>query len=84
MPDEVRPTLDPDPKGRAGGAFTIAGRVGHWDPIARELTIGARVLRVAASVFLNGDLMAGATVIASGHPSPESPGQWVVTQLRVD
>ena len=49
MVDEGRPTLHTEPKGRERGVFTLAGRVMRWDAIARELTIGGRVLQVAAS-----------------------------------
>ena len=73
MPDEGRPTPDTDPKGPEGSAFTITGRVTHWERIARELTIGGRVLRVAASVFLVGDVPVGASIMASGHQPPD-PG----------
>jgi hypothetical protein len=83
MPDEGRPTPDTDPKGPEGSAFTLAGRVTHWEPIARELTIGGRVLRVAASVFLVGDVPVGARIMASGHQPPDSGARWVVTRLRV-
>jgi hypothetical protein len=50
----------------------------------RELTIGARVLRVAASVCFVDDVIAGVTIIASGHESPDPGDRWVVTHLRVD
>jgi hypothetical protein len=83
MPDEGRPTPVTDPKDHEGSAFTIAGRVTHWEPIARELTIGGRVLRVAGSVFLVGDVPVGASIMASGHQPPDASGQWVVTRLRV-
>jgi hypothetical protein len=83
MPDEGRPTPDTDPKGPAGSSFTIAGRVTHWDPIARELTIGGRILLVAASVFLVGNLLVGASIMASGHQPPGSGARWVVTRLRI-
>jgi hypothetical protein len=73
----------PDPRGPKGGSFTIAGRVTHWEPIARELTIGGRVLRVAASVFLVGNIPAGASIMASGHQPPDPSDRWVVTRLRV-
>ncbi len=74
----------PDREGPEGNSFTIAGRVTHWDPIERALTIGGRVLSVAASVFFVGNLVAGVTIIASGHEAPDSGGRWVVMQLRVD
>jgi len=83
IPDEGRPTRDTDPKGREGGAFTLAGRVAQWDASERELTIGGRVLRVDASVFIVADLVAGVTIIASGHESPGPGTRWVVTHLRV-
>ena len=82
MPDEGRPTPDTDPKGSEGSAFTITGRVTHWERIARELTIGGRVLRVAASVFLVGDVPVGASIMASGHQPPDPGARWVVTHLR--
>ena len=82
MPDEGRPTPDTDPKGPEGSAFTITGRVTHWERIARELTIGGRVLRVAASVFLIGDVPVGASIMASGHQPPDAGARWVVTRLR--
>jgi len=73
----------PDPRGPGGSAFTIAGRVTHWEPIARELTIGGRVLRVAASVFFVGNLDVGARIMASGDHPRNVSDQWVVTRLRV-
>jgi hypothetical protein len=63
----------PDQRGSERGAFTIAGRVAHWEPIARELTIGGRVLRVAASVFLAGDVPVGARILVSGDQPPGEP-----------
>jgi hypothetical protein len=81
MADEGRPA--PDPGSPEGRAFTIAGRVTHWEPIARELTIGGRVLRVAASVFLVGDVPVGVRK-ASGHQPPDPGARWVVTHLQVD
>jgi hypothetical protein len=78
MPDEGRPTPDTDPKGPEGSAFTLAGRVTHWELIAYELTIRRRVLRVAAS----GLLVGGASIMASGHQPPDSGARWVVTHLR--
>ena len=83
MVDEGRPTLDTDPKVREQGLFTLAGRVTRWDAIARELTIGGRVLEVAATVLLVGDALATATVIVSGYQPPDPSGQWVVTHLRL-
>ena len=74
----------PDPGGPEGRAFTIAGRVTQWEPIARELTIGGRVLRVAASVFLVSDVPVGVRIMASGHQPPDPGARWVVTHLRVD
>ena len=82
MADEGGPA--PDPGGPEGRAFTIAGRVTHWEPIARELTIGGRVLRVAASVFLISDVPVGVRIMASGHQPPDPGARWVVTHLRVD
>jgi hypothetical protein len=81
MTDEGRPA--PDLRGPGGCAFTIAGRVTHWEPIARELTIGGRVLRVAASVFFVGNVTVGASIMASGHQPPDPSDRWVVTRLRV-
>jgi hypothetical protein len=66
-----------------GARFTIAGRVAHWEPIARELTIGGRVLRVAASVFFIDNIAVGARIMASGDHPRNVSDQWVVTQLRV-
>jgi hypothetical protein len=68
---------------RKGGSFTIAGRVSRWDPISRELTIGGRVLGVAASVLFVGHIVAGVPIMVSGHQPPDPIDQWVVTQLRV-
>jgi hypothetical protein len=62
----------------------LPGRVTHWEPIARELTIGGRVLRVAASVFLVSDVPVGVRIMASGHQPPAPGARWVVTHLRVD
>ena len=73
----------PDPRGPEGSSFTIVGRVTHWKPIARELTIGGRVIRVAASVLFVGNLFVGASIRASGHRPPDPSAQWVVTHLRV-
>jgi hypothetical protein len=74
-------------EGRASGpgesSFTIAGRVTRWEPTTQELTIGGRVLRVAASVFFVGNIAHGASIMASGHHPPDSGAQWVVTHLRV-
>jgi hypothetical protein len=81
MAGEGGPT--PDPRGPKVGTFTIAGRMAHWEPIARELTIGGRVLRVADSVSLVGHIPVGASIMASGHQPPDPSGQWVVTRLRV-
>jgi hypothetical protein len=67
-----------------GARFTIAGRVTHWEPIARELTIGGRVLRVADSVFLVSDVPVGVRIMASGHQPPDPGARWVMTHLRVD
>ena len=83
MVDEGRPTLDTDPKGREQGLFTLAGRVTRWDALARELTIGGRVLEVAATVLLVGDALATATVIVSGYQPPDPSGRWIVTHLRL-
>ena len=83
MADEPRPRSQTDPRGSEGSSFTIAGRVSHWEPIARELTIGGRVLRVAASVFLIGDVPVGASIMASGHQPPDAGARWVVTRLLV-
>ena len=83
MADEARPRSQTDPRGPEGSSFTIAGRATHWEPIARELTIGGRVLRVAASVFLVGNIPAGASIMASGHQPPDPSDRWVVTRLRV-
>ena len=67
-----------------GVRITIAGRVTHWEPIARESTIGGRVLRVAASVFLVSDVPVGVGNMASRH-QPSDPGaRWVVTHRRVE
>jgi hypothetical protein len=83
MADEARPRSQTDPRGPEGSSFTIAGRATHWEPIARELTIGGRVLRVAASVFLVGNIPAGASIMASGHQPLDPSDRWVVTRLRV-
>ena len=82
MADENGPA--PDREGSEGNSFTIAGRVTHWDPLERELTIGSRVLSVAASVFFVGNLVAGATIIASGQEPLDAGGRWIVRQLRID
>jgi hypothetical protein len=39
---------------------------------------------VAASVCFVDDVIAGVTIIASGHESPDPGDRWVVTHLRVD
>jgi hypothetical protein len=70
-------------RNRKGGAFTIAGRVGHWDPLTRELTNGGRVLWVASSVFFIGHVGAGVLITASGYHPPDLDDQWIVTELRV-
>jgi len=58
--------------------------VTHCEPITRELTIGGRVLRVAASVLFVGHLVAGANIKATGHQPADPDAQWVVTHLRVN
>jgi hypothetical protein len=83
MAGEAQPRSQTDPRGPEGSSFAIAGRLTHWDPIARELTIGDRVLLVAASVFLVGKLFVGASIMASGYQPPDSGARWVVTHLRV-
>ena len=75
--------VPPDPRGPEGTSFTLAGRMTHWEPIARELTIGGRVLRVAASVLFVSDVTVGAIIMASGHQPPDAGARWVVTHLRV-
>ena len=62
----------------------LVGRVKHWEPIARELTIGGRVLRAADSVLFAGDIVAGVSIMASGYQPSNPTGQWIVTHLRVD
>jgi hypothetical protein len=83
MAGEGRPRPETDPQGLEGSSFTIAGRVTRWEPIARELTIGGRVLTVAASVLLVGHIDAGIPIMASGYQPPDPIDQWVVTRLRV-
>ena len=73
----------PDPRGPGGSSFTIAGHVSHWEPTARELTSGGRILRVADSVFFVGNIPVGASIMASGHQPPDPSDRWVVTRLRV-
>jgi hypothetical protein len=62
--------------------FTIAGRVKHWDLMARRLTIGGRVLRVADSVRLVG-LTDGANIVASGYQPQDLAAPWIVTQFTL-
>ena len=81
MADDGRPA--PSPGGPEGTSFTLVGRITPWDPIARELTIGGRVLRVADSVLFVSDVIAGVIIMASGHQPPDSGARWVVTHLRV-
>jgi hypothetical protein len=81
MTDEGRPT--PDPGGPEGSSFTLVGRIKRWDPTARELTIGGRILRVADSVLFVSDLIAGISIMASGYQPPGPSNRWVVTHLRV-
>jgi hypothetical protein len=83
MPDKGRPTPDPDRRGRDGGAFTLVGRVSRWDPVAREVTIGGRVLRVADSVLSVTDMIAGVTIMVSGYQPPGPSDRLVVTHLQV-
>ena len=66
MPHDSVPTPTADPTAPEGNQFTIAGRVDGWEPHERQLTIGGRVLRVAASVFLVGDVPVGVSIMASG------------------
>jgi hypothetical protein len=82
MPDKGRPKPDSDRKGCDGSAFTLVGRVTHWEPRARELTIGGRVLRVADSVLSVTDLIAGVSIIVSGYQPPGPSDRLVVTHLR--
>jgi hypothetical protein len=83
MPDKGRPTPDTDRKGPEGSSFTISGRVSRWDPIARELTIGGRVLSVADSVYFVGGVAAGVLIMASGYQPPGRSDRGVVTRLRI-
>ena len=62
--------------------FTISGRVEDWEPTARRLKIGGRVLVVAASVLLIG-LAAGVKIVASGHQQPDPTAPWIVTQFTL-
>jgi hypothetical protein len=82
MPDEGRPTPDTDRKGLDGSAFTLVGRVSRWNPVAREVTIGGRVLRVADSVLSVTDLIAGVTIMVSGYQPPGPRDRLVATHLR--
>ena len=71
------------PRTPEGTTFALAGRVTRWEPIARELTIGDRVLYVAPSVRLVGPVAVGATVVVSGYQPPDPTDRRVVTQLQV-
>ena len=72
--------------GRTGAVRTPVGlwlrfEVTAYDDVAR--TWSWRVLRVAASVFLIGDVPVGASIMASGHQPPDAGARWVVTRLLV-
>ena len=84
MLDKGRPKPDTDRKrkGCDGSAFTLVGRVSRWDPVAREVTIGGRILRVADSVLSVTDLIAGVSIIVSGYQPPGPSDRLVVTHLR--
>jgi hypothetical protein len=81
MPKERVQPSRPDPTRRV--AFSIAGRVEHWEPTSRQLTMGGRILEVADSVSFLVGVRAGVPIVASGI-EPSAPGaRWIVTQLRV-
>jgi hypothetical protein len=56
------------------------GRVSRWDPVAREVTIGGRVVHVAASVLSVTDLIPGVSIMVSGYQPPGPSDRLVVTQ----
>ncbi|MEZ0336241.1 MAG: hypothetical protein ACAI18_19790 [Gemmatimonadales bacterium] len=61
--------------------FTIAGQVDRWEPHDRQLTIGGRILWVAATLRVMG-LKAGAKIVVSGHE--ERGARRIVTHLTVE
>lgn len=83
MPDESVPMIPGEAatSGPEARQFTIAGRVDDWEPQARKLRIGARILWVAATLRIFG-LEAGAKIVASGHEE-DAGARWIVTQLTL-
>ena len=74
MPDESVSMTPVEPATTAPEElqFTIAGRVDHWEPHERKLTIGGRVLWVAATLRVIGS-EAGAKIVVSGHEETRAP-----------
>jgi hypothetical protein len=75
------PPVEPATTAPEALQFTIAGRVDCWEPHARQLTIGGRILWVAATLRVMG-LKAGAKIVVSGHE--EERGARIVTHLTVE
>jgi hypothetical protein len=83
MPDEsvCKTPVEPATTASEELQFTIAGQVDRWEPHERQLTIGGRILWVAATVRVMG-LNAGAKIVVSGHE--ERSARRIVTHLTVE
>ena len=77
--------LCPSPSSHPGSAplqFGIGGLITAWDPIHRQLEIGARTFWVAPGVKVD-RLAEGVSVTVTGHVehSNASGSRWIVTRL---